>query len=294
MLSRTIKEKEVDVLDQDLPINGQKFVCVSFLSPDKLLRQKQEYIMNAFLKQVDTKKSLERYQAFLKFLTYKYNLSFDDVLSDLNEFVESEKDTFQNENFYDEYKTFVEQKEDELTLSFSKEHDFQTNVRGLKIRGSYETQEEAEMRCKNLRKNDPNHDIFVGPVGVWMPWEPDAYKTGKVEYLEKELNQLMKEKIHNTEVQKKEFDERVKQSKIEAIEENKRKAKESGVKLSQNVKKDGTLYKTNKVATPGGPVRTKKGVYTEDGKFIDNEMLENIEKNVETRMKSDSDDSDTK
>ena len=289
MSSRTIKEKEVDVLDQDLPINGQKFTCVSFLSPDKLLIQKQEYFMNAFLKQVDTKKSLERYQAFLKFLTYKYNLSFDNVLSDLDEFVKEEKSTFQNENFYDEYKTFIEQKEDDLTLAFSKEHDFQTNVRGLKIRGSYETQEEAEMRCKTLRKQDPNHDIFVGPVGVWMPWEPDAYKTGKVEYLEKELNQLMKEKIHNSEVQKKDFDDRVKQSKIDAIEENKRNARESGVKLSQNVKKDGTLYKTNKVARPSGPVRTKKGVYTEDGKFIENEMLESIEKNVETRMKSDSD-----
>lgn len=286
MSGRTIKEKEVDVLDQDLPINGQKFVCVSFLSPDKLLRQKEQYFMNAFLKQVDTKKSFERYQAFLRFLSYKYNLSFDDVLKDVNEFVEAEKDTFCNENFYDEYQTFIEKREEELTREFSKQHDFQTNVRGLKIRGSYETQEEAEMRCKHLRKNDPNHDIYVGPVGVWMPWEPDAYKTGKVEYLEKDLNQLMKEKIHNTEVQKKEFDERVKQSKINAIEENKKKAKESGVKLSQNVKKDGTLYKTNKVPGPSGPVRTEKGVYTEEGKFIDNSMLNNIERNVENKMKN--------
>ena len=285
MSGRTIKEKEVDVLDQDLPINGQKFTCVSFLSPDKLLRQKEQYFMNAFLKQVDTKKSFDRYQGFLRFLSYKYNLSFDDVLNDVNEFVEAEKDTFDNENFYDEYQTFIEKREEELTQEFNQKHDFQTNVRGLKIRGSYETQEEAEMRCKNLRKNDPNHDIYVGPVGVWMPWEPDAYKTGKVEYLEKDLNNLMKEKIHNTEVRKKEFDERVKQSKIDAIEENKKKARESGVKLSQNVKKDGTLYKTNKVPGPSGPVRTEKGVYTEDGKFIDNEMLSKIEKNVETKLK---------
>lgn len=283
-MSRTIKEKEVDVLDHDLPINGQKYVCVSFLSPDKLLKQKEHFLMNEFLKQIDVKKSFDRYQAFLKFISYKYDISMESFLQDFNEFFESEKDTFANENFHDEYTTFLEQKEDDLTQLFNKQHDFQTNVRGLKIRGSYESQEEAEMRCKTLRKQDPNHDIFVGPVGVWMPWEPDAYKTGKVEYLESELNQLMKEKIQNTDVAKKEFDERVKQSKIDAIKKNKEHAKETGVKLSQNVKKDGTLYKTNKVSAPTGPVRTEKGVYKEDGTFIENDMLSSIEKNVERKM----------
>ena len=32
---------------------------------------------------------------------------------------------------------------------------------------------------------------------MWMPWEPEAYKTGRVEYLEKELNTLMHEKTKN-------------------------------------------------------------------------------------------------
>ena len=51
---------------------------------------------------------------------------------------------------------------------------------GLKIRGVFQTQEEAEMKCKKLREIDPNHDIYVGPVGMWIPWDPDAYKTGRV------------------------------------------------------------------------------------------------------------------
>ena len=37
---------------------------------------------------------------------------------------------------------------------------------------------------------DPNHDVYVGPVGVWMPFHPEAYMTGRVEHLEKELNEL--------------------------------------------------------------------------------------------------------
>ena len=31
---------------------------------------------------------------------------------------------------------------------------------------------------------------------MWMPWNPEAYKTGRVEYLEDELNQLMAEKTY--------------------------------------------------------------------------------------------------
>lgn len=33
--------KYVDLLEEDKPIAGQKFVCVSFVSPDKILKQKE-------------------------------------------------------------------------------------------------------------------------------------------------------------------------------------------------------------------------------------------------------------
>ena len=72
-------------------------------------------------------------------------------------------------------------------------NEFQTNVRGIKIRGSFQTQEEAQLRCRMLREIDPNHDIYVGQVGMWMPFDPDAYRTGNIEYMEDELNHLMHE-----------------------------------------------------------------------------------------------------
>merc|ERR1711966_50338 len=103
------------------------------------------------------------------------------------------------------------------------------------------SQEEAELRCKLLREIDPNHDVFVGPVGMWMPWDPQAYKTGRVEYLEEELNQLMHEKNKNERQAKHEFEKRVAETKKKAIEENIKIAQESGNKLTQNVDKDGNL-----------------------------------------------------
>ena len=110
-----------------------------------------------------------------------------------------------------------------------KQYNFQTSVRGLKVRGVFSTQQEAELRCKLLREIDPNHNVYVGPVGMWMPWEPEAYKTGRVEYLEEELNQLMSEKNKNEAAAKQEFEKRVRESKRKAIEENKDVISKTGV-----------------------------------------------------------------
>jgi hypothetical protein len=92
-----------------------------------------------------------------------------------------------------------------------------------------------------LREVDPNHDVYVGPVGLWMPWSPEAYKTGRVEYLEDELNQLMSEKNLNEKQAKVAFEKRVKAAKRAAIEENVKIAKDSGNKLTQNIDNDGNL-----------------------------------------------------
>jgi hypothetical protein len=102
------------------------------------------------------------------------------------------------------------------------------------------------LRAKKLRESDPHHDIFVGPVGVWMPWDPDAYKTGRVEFMEEELNQLHHEKMKNEEKAKQEFDQRVRDAKRKAIEENVKKARESGNKLTQTMTEDGELVGVTK------------------------------------------------
>jgi hypothetical protein len=233
--------KYVDLLDEDKPIAGQKFVCVSFISPDKILKKKEMFFFESFLKHFDFSKSMLKFQQFLNFVSYKYNINFDDVTEDYKEFIKTERDNLIDTSIEDDYKNFMDNKEDDLTKEFNDLHNFQTNVRGLKVRGSFETQQEAELRCRMLREVDPNHDIFVGPVGTWMPWEPEAYKTGRVEYLEKELNELMNNKVQNEMQAKQEFEARVKETKQKAIEENIQKAKESGNKLTQNIDENGNL-----------------------------------------------------
>merc|ERR1712065_132732 len=154
----------------------------------------------------------------------------DDLMKDFQEFAKEEKDKLKEYSVEDDFKTFMDQNEENLNEKFQKENNFQTSVRGLKVRGVFGTQEEAEMKCKKLREVDPNHDIFVGPVGIWIPWDPDAYKTGRVEFMEEELNQLHNEKMKNEAKAKEEFDRRVKESKRKAIEENIKLAEKSGNK----------------------------------------------------------------
>jgi len=241
--------KYVDLLEEDKAIAGQKFVCVSFVSPDKILKQKEIFLFEEFLKKWDYNKSMEKFVQFLNFVSYKYNLSFDDVTNDFKDFVKEERETLTKSSMDDDYKTFLDNNEEELEKQFGIAHNFQTSVRGLKIRGSYPTMEEAELRCKMLREVDPNHDVFVGPVGMWMPWEPEAYKTGRVEYMEEELNQLMHEKTKNEANAKSAFDQRLKEANKTAIEENIKKAEKSGNTLTQTVDEHGNLIGINNMNT---------------------------------------------
>ena len=233
--------KYVDLLEEDKPISGQKFVCVSFVSPEKILKQKEMFFFEEFLKTWEFNKSMEKFIQFLNFISFKYKLTFDDVTKDFQDFVKDEKEALSKSSFDDEYKTFLDNNEEELEKKFGIKYNFQTCTRGLKVRGSYTSMEEAELRCKMLRELDPNHDVFVGPVGLWMPWDPEAYKTGRVEYMEEELNQLMSEKAKNEANAKNSFEQRVKESKRKAIEDNIKNAEKTGSALTQTIDETGNL-----------------------------------------------------
>ena len=234
-----------DLLDEDKSLAGQKYCCISFISPEKIIKRKNIYFFNKFLDQWEFSKSLVKYRDFLHFLSYKYELDFDKVISDFDEYVKSEQDKLSYSNLLDDYKNFLDANEEILLNSFNKENGFQTNVRGIKIRGSFGTIEETELRCKMLRHIDPHHNIGICPVGIWVPMDPEAYKTGRVEYLEEELNNLMHEKVKNEQVAKEHFEKRVIDAKKTAINKNIEMAKKTGNKLTQKLNEENELVSTN-------------------------------------------------
>jgi len=256
--------EEVDLLDEDKPISGQKYVCLSFVSPENILKQKEHFMFEEFLKYYDFMKSMSKFEQFLAFISYKYDIKQEELSTEFKNFVENETEEIKKSNISDEYKTFIENEEEQLTTRFQEKHGVQTNVRGLKVRGVFDTLKEAEIRSKLLRRVDPHHDVYVGQVGVWMPWEPSAYKTGKVEYLEKELNTLMKEKYENEKEARNIFEERIKNTRKKAFEENKKKAKKYKTKLTQRLNKKGELVGVQDTNTIETTLGEKENVNVED------------------------------
>lgn len=234
--------KYIDLCDEDAPISGQKFACLSFISPEKVLKRRELFLFEQFIKQWEFTKSMTKFTEFLQFISFKYNLKVDDIMDDMRDFTKEEETKLREDSSVeDDYKNFMDKYETKLNEDFNRLNSFQTSVRGFKVRGVFPTQEEAELRCKKIRETDPNHDIFVGPVGMWVPWDPDAYKTGRVEFMEEELNQLHQEKIKNEERAKQEFEKRVRESKQKAITENIQLANKTGNVLTQTLNEDGNL-----------------------------------------------------
>jgi len=110
-----------------------------------------------------------------------------------------------------------------VCLSFlSPEGISNCKVRGLKVRGVYDTYEDATERAKSLRDSDKYFHVFVGEVGKWLPWdpEPESDKVKDSEYAEGELNKLMKSYMKNQKAAKK-FEEERKNDLLEkSLQEN--------------------------------------------------------------------------
>jgi len=241
--------KYVDLLDVDKAIAGQSFGCFSFITPEKILKQKEMFLFEEFLKRWEFSKSMEKFHQFLNFVSFKYKLTFEDVIKDFEGFVKEERDAIVSSSIEDDYKTFLDKEEDELEKQFNIKHNFQTSVRGFKSRGHFASVEEAEMRAKLLREVDPSFDVFVGPVGTWLPWDPEAYKTGRVEYMEEELNQLAQEKQKNESSAKNAFEQRVKETKQKAIDDNKKNADKHGSIVTQDIDEEGNLIGVDTTAS---------------------------------------------
>lgn len=275
--------KYVDLLDEDPPLAGQKFVCLSFISPDSVLKRREHYIFEKFVQQWDLSKSMEKFNEFLNFMSFKYNLDVQKIMEDYQEFVKEEEPKLKADaaGVENDYKNFLDKNEERLNLDFNRANQFQTSVRGVKVRGSFSSQEEAEMHCKKLRERDPAHDIYLGQVGVWMPFEPNAYKTGKVEFLEPELNRLHQEKTANEIKAKEAFDERVKAAKRKAIEDNIEKALKSGNKLTQTIDEQGNLVGANTMDFSDREAATEEGRLAHEKEVLEHAQNAGVSENAE-------------
>ena len=152
---------EVDYLEVDDQINGQNYVCLSFVSPESLIQNKEAFKTAKFLQSIAHEKEKD----------FKY--------------------------FYNLYLDYTYKYNDKLQSDFDKENDTETNIRGVKVRGVYQTEEEARQRAKRLQSKDSSFNVFVGPVGYWLPWDPCPDNVSNEEYMNEQLNDMVKKYKEN-------------------------------------------------------------------------------------------------
>lgn len=129
-------------------------------------------------------------------------------------------------------------------------------IRGLKVRGVYDSREEADERATALQKIDPDFDVFVGEVGKWLPWDPDPHDESKVKdvvYNEHELQRLAKaHKEHRQKVKHEEAER--KRSMLENAEEH----------AKENERKNHTMERLRNKLAEAKAKKTNKEIMTTD------------------------------
>ena len=182
--------EQEDFLEVDSQIPGQNYCCLSFLSPEKIMKDKNAFYITQFLKSYCKDKKIE----------------FSDI----------EK----------EYKDFAYKHVDKLQKDYDESCDFKTNIRGVKVWGVYDSRREAESRAKKLHMMEPNFHVFIGQVGYWLPWDPEADRVNDEVFLNSQLNDMMG-KYKDNEVNKDMFYAEQKIEKMKSAKEDVEKAKKA-------------------------------------------------------------------
>ncbi|GAX85682.1 hypothetical protein CEUSTIGMA_g13096.t1 [Chlamydomonas eustigma] len=184
---RRVPVSEVDYLEEDPPLAGQRFACMSFLSPKDAVASREAFGISKFHERLatDVAEMLDQVQE-----VFADNISIQETVSLLRErhallwdpkALQQELRSFEDEN--------SERLNEEFVETFSK---YNTCVHAFKVRGVFSTQEEAMKRVSKLKSLDSRIRVFVTSVGMWCPWNPGSKGVPDQEYEETEVNTLMK------------------------------------------------------------------------------------------------------
>ncbi len=226
MSKAAVNAMHEDYLDEDPEIPSQKFVLLSFISPENVLQTKDKFFFQKFMTDYEIQYKGKSLEQFLGNTVLDINRKLDAAIDELvkaevpmekidelrskripvegvmeqyQAYLKKYKGEVTRTEIDEAYKDFLFRKQAELDDEFHKANNFQTTVRGLKVRGVYSTDAEASARAKKLQRSDPIHNILLGVVGKWMPWDPSPNAIQDQEYAEDQLNTLMQSYKKNEE-----------------------------------------------------------------------------------------------
>jgi len=247
----------IDYLDEDPEIPTQKYCVVSFISPEKVIKQKQEFMFEKFIEWIDYEWKVKGLENFMAFLSKKYSVKIDDLLKDAQEYVNVRKEEVKKTDIHEQYQIFLLKNEKELQEMYDNKVEFRTNIRGVKVRRSFATVEETQMFAKVLQRRYPKDNLYIGKVGAWLPWDPSEHLMPEVEYAEKELNELMRKYKENESNKEMFFAEQREESIRKQKEENEQRKKQNALEAAQEKKtlEDGLADASKPIHPSEGALR---------------------------------------
>ena len=261
-------EKEQDFLEVDAQVRGQEYCCISFVSPEDILAKKEVFYFEKYIKNISTRYSKIE-EALNKYVP-------KDELGPLR----IEEFSMDGKELENRYKDFIYVNSDKLESEFYEKNDFRTTVRGVKVRGSYDTLAEAQARAKKLQQMDKNFNVYIGQVGYWLPWDPNPHKIDNQEYGEKELNTLVKKYRENQDKKDQHFRDNIDYAR-ECAEKQKAKKEESEKQTIQSEEgQDVTEDVTDKV------VNTDEDTVVNTDSGVSSETTESIFKGDDSTLKT--------
>jgi hypothetical protein len=181
--SQLVPCSQEDYLDTDPSLRGQNYVCMSFLSPEDVIVQKEHFFFEKFI---------ENFTTEMKELFDGLSTRYPKDVDNLRMLKERYSYLFQSSLIGEEYNYFVSNSGDSLQKTFDEKNNFKTSVRGIKVRGVFDTIREAQVRAEVLKKLDGKFNVYVAEVGAWCPWSPNPEDIQQQEFAETQLNTLMK------------------------------------------------------------------------------------------------------
>lgn len=194
-----VSTKQKDYLETDDPIRNQNYCCLSFISPEDVLVNKESFMFYKFL---------EKFSTDMGFLLDNLKLKYKNDVDMIDTIKTNHNYLFNFKEMNEQYKFFKDVNNGNLEDEFHREQNFRTTIRGFKVRGVYNTVDEAKHRCEQLKKKDPNHNIYISEVGCWCPWSPNPSDISNQEWSETQLNTLMMNYNKNKEDKDLLFEER--------------------------------------------------------------------------------------
>jgi hypothetical protein len=247
----------IDYLDEDPEIPTQKYCVVSFISPEKVIKQKQEFMFEKFVEWMDYEWKIKGLENFMAFLSKKYSVKIDDLLKDAQEYVNVRKEEVKKTDIHEQYQIFLLKNEKDLQEMYDNKVEFRTNMRGVKVRRSFATVEETQMFAKVLQRRYPKDNLYIGKVGAWLPWDPSEHLMPEVEYAEKELNELMRKYKENESNKEMFFAEQREESIRKQKEENEQRKKQNALEAAKEKKtlEDGLADASKPIHPSEGALR---------------------------------------